>query len=379
MKRARLFTPGPTAVPAEVLEAQARPMVHHRTDEFKQAMRDVLDGLKYIMKTENPVVVLASSGSGGMEATVVNLTAPGEKVIVTEIGKFSERWRLIAEAFGVEVVSVEAEWGDPVTADQVAAAFDANPGATVLFTTHSETSTGVLQDVKAFARIAHDHDALIAVDGITSIGCHDVRADDWGLDALVGGSQKGVMIPPGIGYVSLSNAAIDKMKKRRHPVYYFDLIAGVEKAESGDTPFTPAITLVFALQQALEMMRDEGVGNIIARHASNAAAVRAAVTALELELLSHSPSNALTAVVAPEGKTGDIIKRMEHTYGVKVAGGQAQLKGKIFRLGHLGYYYPVDMYTMISALEATMADLGLSRGFGPGVEALQKSYAEAGK
>jgi aspartate aminotransferase-like enzyme len=376
MKRARLFTPGPTAVPPEVLEAQARPMIHHRTDEFRRALEDVNDGLRAIMKTENVVVVTASSGSGAMEAAVVNLTQPGEKVIVTEIGKFSQRWREIAEAYGVEVVSVAAEWGHPVTPDQVSAAFGANPDATVLFTTHSETSTATLQDVESFARIAHDHGALIAVDGITSIGCHDVRTDEWGLDALVGGSQKGVMIPPGLGYLSLSDAAVEKMKRGRHPSYYFDLIKGVEKAKQNDTAFTPPITLVFALQAALEMMREEGIDNVIARHASNAAAVRAAVQAIGLELLSSAPSNAVTAVVAPEGHAAGIIKRMEHNYGVKVAGGQLQLKGKIIRLGHLGYYYPVDMYTMIAALEAALSDLGLGEGFGAGVESLQQSYGE---
>lgn len=376
MKRARLFTPGPTAVPPEVLEAQARPMIHHRTDEFRAALQEVTDGLRTIMKTGNKVVVTASSGSGAMEAAVVNLTQPGEKVIVTEIGKFSQRWREIAEAYGVEVVSIDAEWGNAVPPDAVAAAFAQHPDATVLFTTHSETSTATLQDVEAFATIAHEHGALIAVDGITSIGCHDVRTDEWGLDALVGGSQKGVMIPPGLAYISLSEAAVAKMERGRHPSYYFDMVKGVEKAKENDTAFTPAITLVFALQAALQMMRDEGIDNIIARHADNADAVRAAVNAIGLELLSSAPSNAVTAVMAPEGHAADIIKRMEHNYGVKVAGGQAQLKGKIIRLGHLGYYYPVDMYTMIAALEAALCDLGLRDDFGAGVEALQEAYGE---
>jgi len=379
MKRARLFTPGPTAVPPEVLETQARPLVHHRTDEFKKAHLDVLAGLQYVMRTQNPVAVLASSGSGAMEAVVVNLTAPGEKVIVTELGKFSERWREIATAYGVEVVSVSSEWGQPVSPDRVSEAFERHPDATVLLTTHSETSTGVLQDVEAFARIAHDRGALIGVDGITSIACHDVRTDDWGLDALVGGAQKGVMIPPGLGFVAISPAAIAKMKRARHPVYYFDLLAAVEKAQVGDTPFTPAISLVFALQRALEMIREEGIERVVARHAANAGAVRAAVRAMGLELLASVPSNATTAVVAPEDRAGDITKTMEHTYGVKIAGGQARLKGKIFRLGHLGYYGATDMYTMIAALEATLCDLGIREGFGPGVEALRRSYAAGGE
>lgn len=378
MKRARLFTPGPTAVPPEVLEAQARPMPHHRTAEFKEAYLEVIEGLRYLLQTKNAIVVHASSGSGAMESVVVNLTAPGETVIVTETGKFGERWSEIARAYGVEVVSLAPEWGTPVAPDEVKAAFEAHPDARVLLTTHSETSTGVLQDVESFARIAHDAGALIAVDGITSIGAHDVRTDEWGLDALVGGSQKGVMIPPGMGYVALSKAAIERMQGERHPSYYFDLVTAVKKAEGGDTPFTPAISLVLALQASLRMIREEGLENVIARHAANAGAVRAAVTAMGLELFASSPSNAVTAVRAPEGRAGDITKAMERDYGVKIAGGQARLSGKIIRLGHLGYYFPVDMYTMISALEATLHSLGIVDTFGRGVEALRESYAAGG-
>lgn len=375
MKRARLFTPGPTAVPPEVLEAQARPMPHHRTAEFKEAYLEVIEGLRYLMQTKNAIVVHASSGSGAMESVVVNLTRPGEKVIVTESGKFGRRWSEIARAYGVEVVSLAPEWGRAVSPDEVASAFSEHREAGVLLTTHSETSTGVLQDVEAFARIAHGAGALIGVDGITSIGCHDVRTDEWGLDALVGGSQKGVMIPPGMGYVALSERAIERMRGERHPSYYFDLVKAVKKAEGGDTPFTPAISLVLALQASLRMIREEGLANVIARHAANAAAVRAAVTAMGLELFAATPSNAVTAVVAPEGRAGEVARMMEHTYGVKIAGGQEQVAGKIIRLGHLGYYFPVDMYTMISALEATLHGLGIVESFGRGVEALRESYA----
>jgi aspartate aminotransferase-like enzyme len=265
-----------------------------------------------------------------------------------------------------------------VTPEEVEAAFAAHSDASVLLATHSETSTGVLQDVEAFARIAHRAGALIGVDGITSIGCHDVRTDAWGLDALVGGSQKGVMIPPGMGYVALSKRAIERMQGQRQPSYYFDLAKAVKKAEGGDTPFTPAISLVLALQASLRMIREEGLENVIARHAANAAAVRAAVTAMGLELFASTPSNAVTAVVAPEGRAGDIAKHMEHTYGVKIAGGQARVAGKIIRLGHLGYYFPVDMYTLIAALEATLDTLGLVESFGRGLEALRASYAGEG-
>jgi aspartate aminotransferase-like enzyme len=378
MSKARLFTPGPTAVPPEVLEVQARPLIHHRTEPFRDAHREILHNLRYVMRTENPVVVLSSSGTGAMEASVVNMTKPGDKVLATVNGKFANRWAAVARAYGVETVTVDATWGDPVTPDQVEAAFEQNPGVSVLFTTHSETSTAVLQDVGSFAKIAHDHGAAIVVDGITSVGAHDVRTDEWGLDVVVGGAQKGVMTPPGLGYLSLSRRALDKIEAGRQPCFYFDLLAAVEKAEKGDTPYTPAITLFLGLQQALRMMREEGIENVVARHAANADAVRAAVRALGLGLLSSSPSNAVTAVLGPEGTASDIVKTMEAKYGVKVAGGQEQLKGKIFRLGHLGYYQAADMHTMIAALEGALVDLGITTEIGAGLDALRKSYQGAG-
>ncbi|HEU4366573.1 MAG TPA: alanine--glyoxylate aminotransferase family protein [Candidatus Krumholzibacteria bacterium] len=377
MKTPRLFTPGPTAIPAEVLETQARPLIHHRGEAFRRAHRDAMAGLQYVLRTTNPVAILTASGSGAMEAAVVNLTKPGETVIVTELGKFSERWREIGEVFGLTVVSVTAEYGQVVDPSEVERAFKANPGASVLFATHSETSTGALQDVASLATIAHAHDALIVVDAITSAGAHDVRTDDWGLDAVVGGSQKGVMIPPGLGYVALSARAQARMKEARHAVYYFDLQKAIAAAEKGETPYTPAITLVVALCKALEMIREEGIEHVIARHDANARATRAAVSAMGLRLLAAVPSNATTAVLTPGDSAGAITKHLESRYGVKIAGGQGSLKGKIVRIGHLGYYDATDMFTAVSAFEATLNDLGIARTFGRGVEALQKSYAES--
>ncbi|MDH4036597.1 MAG: alanine--glyoxylate aminotransferase family protein [Candidatus Krumholzibacteria bacterium] len=375
MKTPRLFTPGPTAIPAEVLETAARPLIHHRTEAFRQAHRDAMSGLQYILRTTNPVAILTASGSGAMEAAVVNMTRPGDTVITTELGKFSERWREIAEAYGMKVVTLKAEYGQVVQPAAVERAFMSNPGAAVLFATHSETATGVLQDVEAFAKIARAHGALIGVDAITSAGAHDVRTDDWGLDAVVGGSQKGVMIPPGLGYVAVSERARARMREGRHPVYYFDLLKALASAEKGDTPYTPAITLVLALRTALEMMRAEGIENIIARHDANARATRAAVTAMGLELLAAVPSNATTAVRTPGDSAGAIQKHLEKHYGVKIAGGQGALKGKIVRIGHLGHYDATDMYAVVSALEATLNDLGLLNTFGRGVAALRESYA----
>jgi aspartate aminotransferase-like enzyme len=377
MRTPKLFTPGPTAVPPEILETQARPLIHHRTEEFRQAHLSAMKGLQYILRTENPVVILAASGSGGMEAALVNLTKPGDTVIVTEVGKFSERWRELAETFGMKVVSVKCEPGAIVTPADIEKAFTANPGASALFATHSETSTGVLLDVKEMAKIAHAHNALVVVDAITSAGCHDVRTDEWGLDAVVGGSQKGVMIPPGLAYVSLSARAIARMREKRHAVYYFDLLKAAKEAEKGDTPYTPAITLVLALCRALEMMREEGLEKIIARHDLNARGVRTAVKAMGMALVASVPSNATTAVWTPGDSSGKITKHIEKRYGVKIAGGQGTLKGKIVRIGHLGAYFEEDMYTVVTAFEATINDLGIVTTFGKGVEALRAVYADA--
>jgi aspartate aminotransferase-like enzyme len=377
MRTPKLFTPGPTAVPAEILETQARPLIHHRTPEYRDAHIASIRGLQYILRTQNPVAILTASGSGAMEAAVVNLTKPGETVIVTEVGKFSERWREIAEAYGVRVASVTCEPGEIVTPAQIEQAFRQNPGATALFATHSETSTGVLLDVKEMARIAHAHNALVAVDAITSAGCHDVRTDEWGLDAVIGGSQKGVMIPPGLGYVALSERALKRMTEPRHGVYYFDLLKAVKQGEKGETPYTPAITLVLALRRALDMMREEGIEKIVARHDRNARATRAAVTAMGMKLVAAVPSNATTAVWTPGDSSGKITRHMETRYGVKIAGGQGTLKGKIVRIGHLGAYFEEDMYTVVSAFEATINDLGLATTFGAGIGALRAVYADA--
>jgi aspartate aminotransferase-like enzyme len=377
MRTPKLFTPGPTAVPAEVLETQARPLIHHRTEEFRAAHRAAMEGLQYLLRTKNPVAILTASGSGAMEAAVVNLTAPGETVVVAEAGKFGERWREVAAAHGLTVVSVKADYGRVVKPEEIERAFKAHPGAKVLFATHSETSTGVLMDVAAYAKVAHAHGALVVIDAITSAGAHDVMTDEWGLDAVIGGSQKGVMIPPGLAYVALSGRAMAKMRAGRHHVYYFDLLKAVASAEKGDTPYTPAITLMLALERALEMIRAEGIENVIARHDANARAVRAAVTAMGLKLLADVPSNATTAVLTPGDSAGKITKHIEKTYGVKIAGGQGAVQGKIVRIGHLGYYDESDMYTVMSAFEATLNDLGLVQTFGKGVEALRRSFVES--
>lgn len=374
MNHQRLFTPGPTEVPSQVRESMARPLVHHRTEEYRTIQREVIETLQWLMKTKNPIFLLASSGTGAMEAAVSNLTGPGDKVLVTSLGKFSHRWKEIGDAFGLDVVTIDTTWGDATKPELVAAAFDANPGVSVLFTTHSETSTGVLQDVKSMARIAHERGALIVVDGITSIGAEVVETDAWGLDVVVGGAQKGVMIPPGLAYLSVSMAARERMERSRHPAYYFDLNRALKSYEDGDTPWTPPIAHVVGLHRALEMMKAEGRENIIARHQNNAAATRATVTALGLRLLSSSPASCTTAVAFDDGNADKVRGHLNDVYGIRIAGGQARLKGKIIRLGHLGYYYEADILLLIAAFESTLLDLGLIDQAGRGIEAAVKEF-----
>jgi len=372
----KLFTPGPTQVPARVLETMARPVFHHRTKEFRAIHREALEGLQYVYKTKNPVLILTSSGTGAMEAALVNLTRPGEKALINICGKFSDRWRELGQVYGLDLVVLEAKWGDPVSPDEMKKKFEAHPDISIVFTTHCETSTGVLQDVKTMSRIAHDNGALMVVDGITSLGAQVVETDDWRLDVVIGGSQKGFMMPPGLAFLSVSDSARERMEDNGHPVYYFDLRKALRSYETDDTPWTPAMTLVIALNEALKMMREEGLENVIRRHARNAKAVRLAAKGLGLELLASIPANATTAVIAPEGTANDIRSHLDSVYGVKVAGGQAELKGKILRLGHLGYYFETDMYTMIAALEATLYDLGINKTMGKGLEALLHQFRD---
>jgi aspartate aminotransferase-like enzyme len=372
----KLFTPGPTQVPPRVLETMARPVFHHRTKEFRAIHREALDGLQYVYKTKNPVLILTSSGTGAMEAAMVNLTRPGERALVTVCGKFSDRWRELGHAYGLDLVVLEAKWGDTVSPEEMKEAFASHPDISIVFTTHCETSTGVLQDVKAMSRISHENGALIVVDGITSLGAQVVETDTWNLDMVIGGSQKGFMIPPGLATLSVSDAARERMEGNGHPVYYFDLRRALRAYETDDTPWTPAMTLVIALNEALKMIREEGLENVIRRHTRNAKAVRLAAKALGLKLLASIPANATTAVIPPEGTANDIRTHLDSVYGVKVAGGQAELKGRIIRLGHLGYYYETDMYTMIAALEATLYDLGINQTMGKGLEALLHHFRD---
>jgi aspartate aminotransferase-like enzyme len=376
MKTKRLFTPGPTEVPWRVRERMAGPLIHHRTAEYRAIQRQVIDDLRALLQTANPVLLLACSGTGAMEAALINVTRPGEKVLVPVLGKFSQRWKEIGDAYGLDVVTVEAAWGEPVSPAAVARALEENPGVSVVFTTHAETSTGVLQDIKSIARAAHEKGALVVVDAITSVCAEELETDAWGLDVVIGSSQKGVMTPPGLAFLSVSRAARERMDRSGHPVFYFDLNRALAAYEKGDTPWTPAIGLVLGLHEALSMIKEEGLGNVIERHSRNARAVRAAVKALGLRALASSPANCTTAVVVDGGASDSIRKHLYEAHGIQIAGGQERLKGKIVRLGHLGYCFEADIFTLICALESTLLDLGLVGTAGPGAEALYREFHE---
>jgi serine---pyruvate transaminase len=375
-----LFTPGPTQLPAEVLEAMARPIIHHRTDEYRTQFLEMTKLLAEHLGTTQPVLTLACSGSGAMEAAAANVLSPGDEAIVVEGGKFGDRWRVICEAYGVAARIVSVPWGRVATVKQAEEALAAHPKAKALFLTHSETSTGALFPANEIARAAKARGVSTIVDAITSYGVYDLDFDRSDLDCVVWGSQKGMMIPPGLGFVCFSPRGWALAEKARLPRYYFNLLKARSELERGDTPFTPAITLVLAARAAALLMAKEGRTQVFERHQRNADATRRAATALGLSLFAEVPSNTLTAVTVPEGVDGGaVMKTMEHRYGVKIAGGQNQLKGKILRLGHIGYYDEGDILRLVGAFESALIDHGYKAEPGTALQAAQESFRRAAK
>jgi aspartate aminotransferase-like enzyme len=370
MKKNYMFTPGPTMVPHEVLLAEAAPMIHHRTDQFSGIMAEVTGALQKLFGTKEDVFVVMGSGTAAMEAAVANVCSPGDKVLYAPGGKFGERWGQIAEAYGCETVEMPVEWGESLTVDTASAALAEHPDARAMYVTHCETSTGALTDVAAIAALTRETDVLLGVDSITSVGVHPFKLDEWGVDLAVSGSQKGCMVPPGLGFITVSPRTWDVVEQCTSPTYYLDLLAMRKRAADNQTPFTAAVSLVRALKKALDMMLQEGLENVYARHARLARATRAAAKALGLELVADTPANGVTAVYGPKGiDTGKLVNRMRDEYGVSIAGGQAQLKGKIFRIGHMGYVSEEDLVVGIHALERALRGLGYEFEFGAGVRA----------
>jgi serine---pyruvate transaminase len=376
----RLFTPGPTPVPEETLLELARPVMYHRAPESKAILAEVGEDLKYVFQTAQPVYTLTCSGTGGMEAAVAATLAAGEKAILCTAGRWGERWRGILKAFGANVVAVEAPYGQAVTPEMLAGALAAHPDARAVFATLSETSTGVGHDLEAFGKLVAKTDALLVVDGISGLGAMECRVDAWGIDVCVTGSQKALMLPPGLAFVSVSAKAWKKIDATPPRGFYLDLRRYRKSwAEGPDTPFTPANTLIRAQRASLKRIRAEGLESLWARHARIAAACRAGVVALGLRVFAERPNNALTVIAVPPGLDGTAtLKKLEKDYGYKLADGQDTLKGKIWRLSHMGYTDAFDALGALSALELVLLESGFKLEAGAGVAAFQRAYA-AGK
>ncbi len=374
--RPRLFTPGPTQIPEQVINAMSRPMQHHRSPEFKELFREVTAQLKAFFQTEHDVLILTSSGTGGMDACVVNLLKQGETVITVEGGKFGQRWGQICRAYGLNVISLEVEWGDAIDPGEVEAAVLEHPDVAAVFLTHSETSTGVAFDVRAIAEKVRQHsDALVVVDGITSVGVLPFYKDEWHIDVCVSGSQKGVMIPPGLAFVALNDRAWQRAENSNLPRYYFDFLRARKALQSANTPWTPAITLMLGLHASLSMILDKGLEYFWDKYERLAFATREGARAIGLELFAKKPSSALTAIKIPPGIDGkQFVELLRTRYGVTVAGGQEHLKGKIFRVAHMGYYDHLDMVAFASAMEMALHDLGWQFELGKAVATVQAAY-----
>jgi aspartate aminotransferase-like enzyme len=378
MKKYQLMAPGPTPVPSEVLLAMAQPIIHHRTPEYEALFVEVRDGLKQLVQTSQEVIPLACSGTGAMEAAVVNTLSAGDTVVVVTAGKFGERWLELGRAYGLDVVELKAPYGDTVPAERLTQALRAHPRARAVLAQHSETSTGVLHDVRAYAAVTRGTEAILVVDAVSSLGIADLQMDAWGVDVVVSGSQKGLMLPPGLGFCALSDKAWALGKTSRLPKYYFDLAAERKTVLKNEAHFTPAVSIVIGLRTVLDMLQREGLANVFKRHDRLARATRAGVEALGLGLFCRAtPSPAVTAVTAPSGLDSEqIVKAYSRVHNITIAGGQGEMKGKLFRLGHMGYAAEFDVVVALAALEQVLAELGQPVDFGAGVRGAQKVFAE---
>jgi len=377
MKKYYLMAPGPTPVPSNVLLAMAQPMIHHRTPEYEALFIEVRAGLKRLFRTSQDVIPFTSSGTGAMEAAVVNTLSPGDTVLLLRAGTFGERWEEICVAYGVRVVPLNAPFGETVPAERFEEALREHPEARAVLVQHSESSTGVLHDVKGIAAVTCSTGAISIVDAVSSLGIADLQMDAWGVDVVVAGSQKGLMLPPGLSFCALSPKAWRRVSASRLPKYYFDLVAEHKAVEKNEAHFTPAVSIVVGLREVLRMLEAEGLENVFRRHERLARATRSGVEALGLELFAKAaPSPALTAVVAPRGVDSEaVLAAYSTSHNITIAGGQGEMKGSVFRLGHMGYVGDFDVLTALAALEQVLHELGQPVDFGAAVGAAQKVFA----
>ena len=380
MKKSYLFTPGPTPIPSDALLAMAQPIDYHRSEDAVALIKDVLEKLKHVFQTENDVLFLTSSGTGAMEGAVANLLCRDDKVIVIRSGKFGERWSEICEAYGVKVIPIDVASGDSVAPETVKSKLTDHPNVKAVFATLCETSTGALHDIEALARLTQSGPTLLVVDAVSALGADDLQMDNWGVDVVVSCSQKGLMTPPGLAFAALNRRAWEAAEQSNLPKYYFDFRKAHQRGLEGSVPYTPAITLLTALQCALNHICVEGIRNTIVRHKRLALATRSAIKAMGLPLFATSPANVLTSIRLPEeidGKT--FIKLMREKHGITYAGGQGDLSGKILRIAHLGWMNENDVIVAISAFERGLAEIGYDISLGAGVAAAQEVFTKSMK
>jgi aspartate aminotransferase-like enzyme len=373
-----LLSPGPTPIPNEVQLAMAETMIHHRTPQFNQVFNEARAGLKKVFGTKNDVLMLASSGTGAMEASVANLFSPGDKVLVVNGGKFGERWLNISNAYGLDPIELKVEWGQAVKVADVERQLKQHSDIQGVMIQASETSTTVFHPVKEIAKLTKNG-PLFLVDGVTAVGVVPLQMDEWGFDVLVTGSQKALMLPPGLGFIALSERAWEKTKRAKLPRFYFDLNLERKNQQKGSGAFTPAVSLIFGARASMNMLEREGLANVYARHARLSRATRAAATALGLRLLAPTdPSPAATGIYLPDGIDADqVLDYLRDKMNITLAEGQDQLKGKAIRIAHVGYMGSFDVITAIAALEMALRKFGAEIPFGRGVAAAQEILMEA--
>ena len=375
MEKKYLFSPGPTMLPPEILLKMAEPVMHHREPEFERIFAEIREGLKYIFQTKNEVLTFTSSGTGAMEGAVSNLLSIGDKAVAVRGGKFGERWGEICKAYGIEFIPVDVEWGRAVDPQRIEKILQSDPSVRAVYIQASETSTGVRHPIREIAEIVKRYEQVVlVVDAITGIGVFDLPMDAWGLDVVVSGSQKAMMLPPGLSFAALSDKAWRFVERSNLPKFYFDFRKELKNTKKNQSSYTPAISLFVALRESLRMIRKEGREAVFERHERLAEATRRAVRALGLELYApDSPSNALTAIKFPPGIDGEKLKALFfEKFGITVAEGQEQAKGKIIRIAHLGYYNRLDMIMVISALEMLLKEMGYRFELGTGVRAAEE-------
>jgi serine---pyruvate transaminase len=378
MNKFRLLTPGPSPVPEDTLLELAKPVFYHRSAEFRQLFGEVEEDLRYVFRTRHRVMTLTCSGTGAMEAAVSNTLPPGSKAICLISGRWGERWRNLCKAFGVESVNVTVPYGQAVQPEHLARALADHPDALAVFATLSETATGVANDLAGFGKLVGPTNKLLIVDTISGLGVMECQTDDWSIDINVTGSQKALMLPPGLAFLSVSDKAWKQIEQNTAArVFYFDLKKYRDNLKDNDTPFTPAHTLIRALRVSLKRIRAEGIENVWARHARMGAAARAGMKAMGLELFAERPAEGLTVAKVPPGIDGNaLIAKLEKQYGLRLANGQDVLKGKIVRLAHMGYADQFEVLAALSGIELVLLEMGFAVKPGSGVAAAQQVLAE---